>query len=165
MKMHYILSSLFVAVLAFAQPVNVNKASPTELEKVKGVGRALAARIVDYRKANGPFKSLDDLTKVSGIGATTLERMKLSLTVSAPKLDLNAATAKELERLPGIGKVLAVRIVGHRKINGPFKSLNDLIGVKGVNDSMIGKLSGQLTVTAKTSPKVPKKLKVYRPVR
>jgi competence protein ComEA len=54
--------------------VDVNAASESELEGLPGVGPALAARIVADREANGPFASTDDLTRVPGIGAKTLER-------------------------------------------------------------------------------------------
>jgi competence protein ComEA len=51
------------------QPVNVNRASATELETLPGIGPALAARIVADRRAHGSYARLSDLTRVSGIGA------------------------------------------------------------------------------------------------
>jgi len=56
--------------------VDVNRATAAELEALPGVGPALAARIIAYREANGPFASADDLDAVSGIGARTLERLR-----------------------------------------------------------------------------------------
>jgi len=61
--------------------VNVNKATADELEGVKGIGPMLAARILDYREANGPFRSLEDLIGVPGIGQAKLEKIKGQLTV------------------------------------------------------------------------------------
>jgi competence protein ComEA len=52
--------------------VNVNTASATELEALPGIGEVIAQRIVDYRTANGPFASVDDLLDVSGIGDAIL---------------------------------------------------------------------------------------------
>src|SRR5689334_10789629 len=52
-------------------------------------------------------------------------------TPSAP-LDLNRATAEELDRLPGIGPVLARRIVEHRERHGAFRSADELLGVPGI---------------------------------
>lgn len=61
--------------------VNINTATATELEALPGVGEVIAQRIVDYRTANGPFGSVDDLLEVSGIGDATLEAMRESVTV------------------------------------------------------------------------------------
>ena len=56
--------------------VNVNTASAKELEALPGVGEVIAQRIVDYRAANGPFASVDELVYVKGIGAATLEKLR-----------------------------------------------------------------------------------------
>jgi len=61
--------------------VNINAASATELEALPGVGEVIAQRIVDYRTANGPFGSVDDLLDVSGIGEVTLEDIRDLVTV------------------------------------------------------------------------------------
>lgn len=61
--------------------ININTASIKELERLPGVGPALAVRIVDYREANGPFKSVEDLNKVRGIGKATLDKLRDLVTV------------------------------------------------------------------------------------
>ena len=62
-------------------PVNINTASAKELDALPGIGEVLAQRIIDYRNANGPFQSVDDLIKVKGIGEKTLEKIKPYATV------------------------------------------------------------------------------------
>ena len=57
-------------------PINVNKASAIELESLPGVGPATADQIIREREANGPFSSIDDLTRVSGIGPATVEKLR-----------------------------------------------------------------------------------------
>ena len=61
--------------------VNVNTASATELETLDGIGEVIAAAIVDYRTQNGPFTSVDQLEDVSGIGPSTMEGIRDSVTV------------------------------------------------------------------------------------
>ena len=61
--------------------MNVNSASATELEELPGIGEVIAQRIVDYRTANGPFTSVDQLLDVSGIGDAILESIRELVTV------------------------------------------------------------------------------------
>ena len=62
-------------------PVNVNQADATQLEALDGVGPAIAAKIVEWRTQNGPFKTADDLAQVSGIGPKKLEAMRSQVVV------------------------------------------------------------------------------------
>lgn len=61
--------------------VNVNKASAEELVTVRGIGPVIAKRIIDYRAANGAFKSLEELAQVNGIGKAKYEKMKEQLSL------------------------------------------------------------------------------------
>ena len=61
--------------------ININRASVKELDRLPGIGPVLAARIIEYRSINGPFMSIDDLKKVSGIGGSTLEKFKEKIRV------------------------------------------------------------------------------------
>jgi competence protein ComEA len=64
------------------QKIDINRAEPWLLEALPGIGEVLAQRIVDYRSQNGPFKRIEDLLKVSGIGEATFEKIKDYITVS-----------------------------------------------------------------------------------
>ena len=55
--------------------ININTATAAQLESLPGIGEATAAKIVSDREANGPFKTVEDLTRVSGIGAKKLEAL------------------------------------------------------------------------------------------
>lgn len=65
----------------------------------------------------------------------------------AGPLDLNRATAEELQGLPGIGPVLAARILSWRETHGPFTSVEDLLAVPGIGPRTLENLRAQVTVT------------------
>lgn len=79
---------LLCPLLAFAGPVDINSADAETISaELNGIGMAKAQAIVEYRKQHGPFKSVDDLTLVKGIGERTVEinRKDILLRPAAPK--------------------------------------------------------------------------------
>lgn len=73
-----------------------------------------------------------------GTGATTAS--------GAVAIDINAATADQLDALPGIGPVLAQRIVAYREANGPFARVDELARVAGISPAMVDELRGSIAV-------------------
>lgn len=65
--------------------VNINTATQSELEAVKGLGPAKAKAIITYREAHGNFKSLDELDNVKGFGSASVEKLKGELSVGPEK--------------------------------------------------------------------------------
>ncbi len=63
------------------RPVNLNTATSEQLQQVPGIGPATAGKILQMRKTYGPFKSVDDLLAIRGLGAKRLEKMRKYLTV------------------------------------------------------------------------------------
>lgn len=61
--------------------ISLNNASVTELTKLTGIGEKKAQAIIEYRNQNGGFKTIEEITKVSGIGAATFEKIKDQLTL------------------------------------------------------------------------------------
>ncbi len=57
-------------------PININKAGLSELESLPGIGKTYAQRIIEYRTHLGPFKKIEDLEGVKGIGKKRLEELK-----------------------------------------------------------------------------------------
>lgn len=78
------IAGLFIAGLisfsAWSCPVNINTATAEELMELKNVGEAKADDIIEYRSVH-PFKSAEDLMKVSGVGEATLSANKDCITV------------------------------------------------------------------------------------
>lgn len=62
-------------------PININRATAKQLDALDGIGPVIAQRIVDYRKKNGSFISVDDLQKVSGIGAAKFAQIKAKVRI------------------------------------------------------------------------------------
>lgn len=62
------------------------------------------------------------------------------------QVNLNTGTAEELQQLPGIGKGLAKRIVDFRTTNGPFKSAEDLMQVRGIGKKTFAKMKERITI-------------------
>jgi len=165
--------------LGAGEKIDPNRAPPEQLDRLPRVGAALAERIVADREAHGPFRSLADLDRVSGIGPAMLEALAphldfaespalaratssggsiaagltpliqtagtglvsarsppagsgLTTTNSDRRIDLNRATATELEALPGVGPAIAARIVEFRREHGPFATFGDLERVSGI---------------------------------
>jgi competence protein ComEA len=83
-KRMMVLFTVLVMVMMFGGPswagdtgkINLNKATAVELSQLKGIGMKYAERIVEYREKNGPFKNVEDLLNVQGIGPKTLEKNK-----------------------------------------------------------------------------------------
>jgi competence protein ComEA len=67
--------------------VNLNTASATDLEGLPGIGAKTAARIVEYRQKNGPFKKVEELMNVRGVGEKNFLKLKPQITVAAAKAD------------------------------------------------------------------------------
>lgn len=152
---------------AKAAKVDLNTATADELEELPGIGPARSAAIIKAR----PFKSVADLKSVPGIPADVYEELAPRLTASeatatpkkaagkamakakaaakeaAPatgKVDLNTATAEELQELPGIGPARAEAIMAAR----PFKSVADLKKVEDVPARVYNEIEPRLIASA-----------------
>lgn len=73
----------FFMVGSVCAAVNINTATQSELESVKGLGPSKAKAIITYREKNGQFKSIDELDKVKGFGKASVEKLKAELTVDS----------------------------------------------------------------------------------
>lgn len=156
-------------------PIDLNSADASELAQVPGIGAKMAESIADHRRLHGPFKSVDELRNVRGVGPITFEKVRnhfragpvaqqpaLELPPSPnpgptptpaprssggakkiqpgePPINVNTASADELQRLPGVGPVMARNIIAARSAT-PFESISDLDKVKGIGPKTLDKL-------------------------
>ncbi len=155
------------SILALARPlgpderIDADRATPQELARLPRIGLALAKTIVADREAHGPFAGVEGLDRVPGIGPGLLAAIGPHLAFSgvaraqAPTpggatpfpgqssalLDLNSATAVELERLPGIGPSRAREIIADRERHGSFSRVADLDRIPGIGPAALARLS------------------------
>jgi competence ComEA-like helix-hairpin-helix protein len=145
--------------LAEGERLDPNRANDVELDRLPGVGAATALAIVAAREQKGPFRQVEELLDVPGIGPATLRKMQPHLYFSGgypvgrpvtrdpgPVLALNRASIEELDGLPGIGPALAQRILDERDRLGGFSTLDDLLAVRGIGKSTLERLQPLVTV-------------------
>jgi competence protein ComEA len=149
--------------LAPGERLDPNTASVVALDRLHGVGPALADAVVRSREEEGPFLRPEDLLRVRGVGPALLARVAPHLDIQAPPglaqrragaapapgrpalLDLNRADTVALQALPGVGPALARRIVEERR-TAPFRSVDDLERVKGIGPATLERLRPHVTV-------------------
>ena len=97
-------------------------------------------------------RRLDDaeLIVIPGMGAATPIMAGTPAPAQQPaslsfRININTASQPELESLPGIGPVIAARILEYRQVNGPFTSTSELAKVDGVSDSLLSEIENLIT--------------------
>lgn len=134
--------------LAVGERVDPNTALLDELRRLPRMTRPVAERIVADRERNGGYRSLADLGRVPGVGPASLAAWSAYVTLPATAatedptnvVDVNRASARELERLPGIGPALALRVIALRDSLGGFRSVEQLEQVRGIGPVLMAKL-------------------------
>ncbi|MBM3777244.1 MAG: helix-hairpin-helix domain-containing protein [Acidimicrobiia bacterium] len=81
-----------------------------------------------------------------GAGLVAQERSNTSAATAVAPINLNTASAAELETLPGVGATTAARIVEYREKSGGFKKVEELMNVRGIGEKSFLKLKAMITV-------------------
>jgi len=162
---------------AAAHKIDLNTASKSELEALGGIGEAIADEIIAAR----PFRRIEELKEVKGVGEARFEKIRNHVAVSTvgpserdkrtvsdsnekkdprrsslnsaaartrtAKVDLNTASATELQSLPGVGPATAQNILAGR----PFRSVEEIKSIKGVGESRYEQIRPLVTVRGASS--------------
>lgn len=123
-----------------SEKLNVNFATPEQLETLPGITPEIAQAIFDNR----PYEWFDDLLKIDGIAKELIESIEEKIEVS--KLNINTIKAKELEVLPGITPETARAIVETR-VQKPFEILLELVQFEGIGEKEVAVLENFLVTT------------------
>lgn len=129
-------------------PLDPNTASLAELDRLPGIGKATAEKIVTGR----PYQTIHDLARV--VGKTRARRLAPRIALPAApgqdadpmtrvRIRLNQATAEDLQRISGVGPALAQRILARRDSLGSFRNWAAVDSVKGIGAALLKKLKDQ----------------------
>jgi len=114
----------------------------TDDADVSGIN--LAARLRDEERLIVPSRAQPTVTTPEQ--SATLEATGTATAESARLININTASAAELEELPGIGPALARAIIDYRTANGPFRTIEELALVRGISLQMVDRLRPYVTV-------------------
>lgn len=119
--------------------IDLNKATEADLQQVAGIGEYTAKQIVFMREAIGGFADLSHLKFVKGISEENFQKMKPFLQISpVSKKNINKISAYDLQKYPSLQKETANKLINYRKINGYFKTWEDVAKAEGVTPEMLG---------------------------
>lgn len=116
---------------------------------------AAGSRVVDaIAAAGGPLRAAKlinlNLARVLFDGEQIIvgnHQLQPNSSSQSGKVNLNLATSSQLEQLPGIGPVIAGRILQHRDANGPFRQISDIQQVAGIGNAIYSKIKDQISVS------------------
>lgn len=109
-KLLLVLVSAFAFSISAWAAVDINTATQSQLESLDGVGPKKAQAIIDYRKKNGAFKSVNDLDKVPGFGAKTVDKLKKDIIVGNAKAAATGKPAKVVKEVKPAAKPTAMPV-------------------------------------------------------
>ena len=128
---------------AQAAPIDINTASISEFEALRGIGPVLAARIVGFREKQGGFVKVQDLLQIYGVKDSLLLSLAPYLRLEesrVPKSNLNQASVLQLVQKAGLQVVVAQAVVRWRQQNGAFATFDELENFEGLSAASMAAL-------------------------
>ena len=117
--------------------IEVNSATAEEYEKLYGIGKVFAQRIVTFRDKLGGFYTIEQIKDVFGVEDSTFQKFKKNLTikpVKIQKININTATVEALTANPYFFSTIAKQIIGYRTKVKPFAAVDDIKNLYFVKD-------------------------------
>ena len=136
-------ASGFTPIYGKAAPIDINTASISEFEALRGIGPVLAARIVGFREKQGGFVNVQDLLLVYGVKDSLLSALAPYLRLDdsrVPKANLNQASVLQLVQKAGLQVVVAQAVVRWRQQNGAFATFDELENFEGLSAASMAAL-------------------------
>ena len=122
--------------------IDINKASPEEWQKLRGIGPAFSKRITKFRDGLGGFYSIEQVSETYGLPDSTFQSIKTQLvkTPIVSKININQASEEDLKKHPYISWKQAKLIVNYRAMHGDFKLVEDLLEIQVLNQEWFNKV-------------------------
>jgi DNA uptake protein ComE-like DNA-binding protein len=123
--------------------VELNAADTFDLQQLRGIGPGFARRIVNYRERLRGFTRKSQVLEVYGMDTSRYRLIEKNLLVnpdSVHRIDLNTVTFKELLRHPYFPFAITKNIMLYRQKNKSFKTLDELLKIEGINDSIFRRM-------------------------
>jgi competence ComEA-like helix-hairpin-helix protein len=142
--------------IRFERKININTAGASKLQSLPDVGPNRAEDIVAYREDGNVFRNYRDLYEIEGFGSATVKKLKPHVHYgkdnyqkpssggAGKTLNVNEASADQLQTLDGVGTVTAGRMIDYREENGPFRRAEDLKAVSGLGDKTVENFLDQI---------------------
>jgi len=116
---------------------DINKATAEDLIKIRGIGEGISSRIVKEREKFGAFATMDQMQFIWGLSPEVIDYLNQYFRVvdvsGMKKININAATLKELSAFPFFNYTLAREILIYRSMNGKIMDIADLTKIKGIS--------------------------------
>ncbi len=126
--------------------LDINKATVSELDMVRGIGSTYAKRIIKYRNLLGGYVHIEQLSEVYGLTAGHVQELGKHFNIQSGviRIPLNSDSAKVLAKHPYISYDLAWIIINYRKANGNIKDAEELKKIKAIDEKLFDRLSPYL---------------------
>lgn len=135
---------------AYTKPVvttfDINTADTTQLILLKGIGSKLAARIVKFRDGLGGFASTAQYAEVFGLDSLALSELNhfAQIRTTVHKININTASPEEIDHHPYLSKRQSEIIVRYREQHGAYKTPQDLLNIKILDEKLVNKIAPYL---------------------